>query len=111
MKAMTLEPPGGLDRLRLVERARPEPGPGQVLVRVRANALNYHDYVVAKGMIPSAFGRVLMSDAAGEVEAVGDGVTAFQPGDRVFSVFYPTWLAGDGEPETTAGLIPGENAD
>jgi NADPH:quinone reductase-like Zn-dependent oxidoreductase len=111
MKAMTLEPPGGLDHLRLVERERPRAGPGQVLVRVRANALNYHDYVTAKGMMPSAFGRVLMSDAAGEIEAVGEGVTAFQPGDRVFSVFYPTWLSGEGEPWTTAGLIPGENAE
>lgn len=111
MKAMTLAAPGGLENLTLVERDRPEPGAGEILVRIHANALNYHDYVVAKGMIRSAFGRVLMSDAAGEIAAVGEGVTAFQPGDRVFSVFYPSWLSGEGEPGTTAGLIPGENCE
>jgi NADPH:quinone reductase-like Zn-dependent oxidoreductase len=111
VKAMILDSPGGLDRLRLVERPRPEPAPGEVLLRVHANALNFHDYVVAAGMMAVADGRVPMSDAAGEVAAVGDGVTGLQPGDRVVSVFYPRWLDGEGTHETTAGCIPGETHD
>lgn len=111
MKAMIVDAPGGLDRLRLVERSTPEPGVGEVLVRVRANALNYHDYVVAAGVVAVADHRVVMSDAAGEIAAVGRGVTAFRPGDSVMSVFYPGWLAGEGAYATTGGLIPGETHD
>jgi len=85
--------------------------PGQVLVRVRSSSLNYHDYVVAKGIVRVADGRVLMSDAAGDVIAVGEGVTAFAPGDRVVSVFYPAWESGPGEERTTAAVIPGETCD
>ena len=73
MKAMTVRSPGGLDNLVLVERAVPEPGPGEVLMRVRASSLNYHDYVVAAGVMPVRDGVVAMSDAAGEIVAVGAG--------------------------------------
>ena len=79
-----------LDGLRLAERPKPSAGPGQVLVRIRAVSLNYRDLAVVQGKyFGGAVPRNLipLSDGAGEVVAVGDGVTAFAPGDRVVATF------------------------
>src|SRR5438046_9444524 len=82
--------------IRMVERPDPAPGPGQVLVRVRAASLNYRDLLMVKGQynprLPMP--RVLGSDAAGEVVAVGDGVIRFRPGDRVIGCFFHAWPGG-----------------
>ncbi|MBM3981269.1 MAG: NAD(P)-dependent alcohol dehydrogenase [Planctomycetes bacterium] len=96
MKALVLDPAFGLDNLRVVEHPDPAPGPGQVLVRVRAASLNYRDLLIAKGQYNPklAFPRVLGSDAAGEVAAVGAGVTAWKPGDRVAGCFMQHWDDG-----------------
>src|SRR5690606_22786899 len=75
-----------LDGLRLAERPKPSAGPGQVLVRIRAVSLNYRDLAVVQGKyFGGAVPRNLipLSDGAGEVEAVGDGVTAFAPAEHV----------------------------
>lgn len=86
------------------------PGPGQIRVRLAASSLNYHDYAVVTGRIPSAAGRIPMSDGAGTVEAVGDGVSAFKPGDLVVSTFFPEWL--DGAPPASAfRAVPGDGID
>ncbi|MEE3218129.1 MAG: alcohol dehydrogenase catalytic domain-containing protein, partial [Pseudomonadota bacterium] len=61
------------------------PGPGEITVDLKASSLNYHDYAVVKGMIPTAQGRIPMSDGAGVVTAVGDGVSEFAVGDHVVS--------------------------
>lgn len=96
MQVWELAAPEGIDSLALRERPEPEPGHGQVLVRVRAASLNYRDLIIVKG----GYGRGLklplvpLSDAAGEVVAVGRGVTRFRPGDRVAPLFMQTWLAG-----------------
>ena len=88
MKALRLGAPGGLDRLSLVDAADPgAPGRGEIRVRIRASSLNYHDLGVVSGRTPTADGRIPMSDGAGEVEAVGEGVTEFAPGDLVVSCF------------------------
>lgn len=85
------------DGLRQSERPEPTPGPHQVKVRVRACSLNYRDLAVATG---NYFGGVVskdlipLSDGAGEVAAVGDGVTRFKPGDRVASTFFQVWIDG-----------------
>ncbi len=84
----------GLDHLQTVERDQPTPGPGEVLVRVRATSLNFHDYIVVMGWFPADQGRIPMSDGAGEVVAVGEGVSEFQPGDRVISTYFANWLDG-----------------
>lgn len=79
---------GGPEVLQLVEVDRPVPGPGQVLVRVRAAGLNPVDYKIFHGDAAAAFGAEpptgVGNDFAGVVEAVGEGVEDYQPGDRVF---------------------------
>jgi len=109
MKAAVLRAPGGLDRIEICEREAPRPGPGEVLVRVRAVALNYHDYVVANGRVKIPDGRILMSDGAGEVVEAGEGAS-FRPGEAVVSVFYPAWLAGEPD-DASRVIIPGETCD
>ncbi|WOI53528.1 NAD(P)-dependent alcohol dehydrogenase [Parvularcula sp. LCG005] len=111
MKQMTLKAPAGLDQLTLVDADDPgAPGRGEVRVRIHASSLNFHDFGVVSGRMPSADGRIPLSDGAGVVEAVGDGVTEFKEGDRVVSTFFPYWA--DGEP--TIGdfsQTPGDGID
>ncbi len=96
MKALVINPAFGLENLAVVDRPDPVPGPGQVLVRVRAASLNYRDLLIAKGQYNPrlAFPRILGSDAAGEVAAVGANVTRWKPGDRVVNSFMPHWDDG-----------------
>jgi NADPH:quinone reductase-like Zn-dependent oxidoreductase len=107
MQAIQLVKPGGLDNLKLVDLPPPkDPGPGEMRVRLHASSLNFHDYAVAAGFIPTADGRIPMSDGAGVVEAVGEGVTEFSVGDRVVSCFFPLWQDGPamiGDFSTTPG--------
>src|SRR5579859_6042307 len=111
MKCMTLKAPGGLDKFVMVDAPEPPPpGPGQVTVRLHASSLNYHDYVVAIGQLKTADNRIPMSDGAGVVAAVGEGVTEFAAGDRVMGMFYPDWPLGDATPDTTR-RIPGDTID
>ncbi len=111
MKVLRLAKPGGLDRLTLRDEPDPgAPGAGEVRVRVHASSLNFHDLGVVSGRAGAADGRIPMSDGAGVVEAVGEGVNAFAPGDAVVSCFFPTWE--DGEP-TIADFsqTPGDGVD
>ncbi len=110
MKVAALKKPGGLDKIYIDERPDPVPGPGQILIRVRATSLNYHDFVVAIGGIPTPDGRILMSDGAGAVLAVGEGVSRFKPGDKVISTFFPNWQDGGATLEKLQG-VPGDSAD
>ncbi|MFA5952236.1 MAG: alcohol dehydrogenase catalytic domain-containing protein [Hyphomicrobium sp.] len=90
MKSFIIRAPGGLDRLEIAERPDPgQPGANEIRVAVHATSLNYHDLLVANGSIPTADGRILMSDGAGVVEAVGAHVSEFRPGDHVVSCFFP----------------------
>ena len=110
MKLVRLRAPGGLDKLDLVEEDHPQPGPGEVLVRIRACSFNMRDDFAVHGKTPFADGRVPLSDGAGEVIAVGDDVDAFKAGDSVVSTFYPWWLSGDMTPATRRD-IPGDSFD
>jgi NADPH:quinone reductase-like Zn-dependent oxidoreductase len=96
MKAWEIADDGGIDALNLAERPSPEPGPGQVKVRVRANSINYRDLntVRAPGRMGVKFPRVPNSDGAGDVVAVGPGVSAVAVGDRVAGCFFQDWAAG-----------------
>lgn len=110
MRLIRLRVPGGLESLDLLEEDYRTPGPGEVLVRLRAAALNFHDSMVVSGKIPCADGRIPLSDGAGDVVALGDGVDEFRPGDAVVSTFYPDWLGGDLTPAVQR-VIPGESVD
>jgi len=111
MKAVTLGAPGGLDRLKVVDMPDPgQPAAGQIRVRLHASSINFHDYAVARGFLPSADGRIPMSDGAGVVEAVGPGVQEFAVGDRVVSGFFPLWH--DGPPNVADfSRTPGDGLD
>lgn len=95
MKAITLRRPGGLNNLQLTVLPDPGlPGLGEIRVAIHATSLNYHDLLVANGSIPTAEQRIIMADGAGIVEAVGEGVSEFRPGDHVVSTFFPQWVDG-----------------
>jgi len=111
MRAIKLKAPGGLNNLALVDIGAVEPQHGEIRVRIHASSLNFHDYVVAIGLLPVADGRVPMSDGAGVVEAVGPGVTRFQPGDRVMSCFFPYWADGRADSVAKLSGVPGDNVD
>jgi NADPH:quinone reductase-like Zn-dependent oxidoreductase len=111
MKAMRLKHPASLANLYIGTSTAAPPGPREITVRVRASSLNYHDYLVAIGQLPAAEDRILMSDGAGEVTAVGGEVREFKPGDKVISTFFRD--CRDGEPraehakETSGDSIDG----
>jgi NADPH:quinone reductase-like Zn-dependent oxidoreductase len=94
MKAMRIRQPASLENLYLDAVDAPTPGPGEVRVRVRAASLNFRDGLVANGFFPAADGIIPLSDGAGEVTDVGEGVGEFAPGDAVVSTFHPNWLDG-----------------
>ena len=96
MRAYAIQDRFGLDAITPIERSDPRAGPGQVLVRVRAVSLNYRDLMVAKGQYNPRMPlpRVPCSDAAGEVAAVGEGVSVVKPGDRVCGTFLQGWEDG-----------------
>ncbi len=87
----------GLEHLQVEQQDVPAPGPGEVHVRFHAASLNYRDLSIALGTysLKMELPRILGSDAAGEVIAVGEKVTALKPGDRVASLFFQSWQAGE----------------
>lgn len=89
-------PQFGLDHLAVADRPEPTPGPGQVLVAVKAVSLNYRDLLVAKGLYNPRMPlpRVPCSDCAGEVVALGEGVLSVKVGDRVCGTFFQDWADG-----------------
>lgn len=93
MQAIAYEKYGSPEVLRLREMPRPDPGPGQVLLRVRAAALNPIDCEIRRGrlrLLPgSRFPRVPGSDFAGEVVERGSGLDRFRPGDKVYGMSRP----------------------
>ena len=111
MKAIEIRGSDGLNSLKLTDLPDTlPPGRGEIVVRLRASSLNYHDYAVVTGMIPVPAGRIPMSDGAGEVIAVGEGVTDLKVGDAVVSTFFLFWDDGR-EPTRTNITVPGDSAD
>jgi NADPH:quinone reductase-like Zn-dependent oxidoreductase len=100
----------GMDQLVPTERDIPSPGPGEVLVRLRAVSLNYRDLLVIQGKYNPrmALPRVPVSDGAGEIAALGEGVTAWQVGDRVVLPFMPGWWDGPLSAEATRSALGGD---
>jgi NADPH:quinone reductase-like Zn-dependent oxidoreductase len=111
MKAVGIGQPATLDSLEVVTLPEPQaPGAGEILVRLRASSLNFHDYAVVSGRIAAQAGRIPMSDGAGVVVATGDGVAGFAVGDRVVSTFFPTWMDG-APPADGFRFVPGDGID
>jgi NADPH:quinone reductase-like Zn-dependent oxidoreductase len=100
----------GVDSLEFVERPTPQPGPGEVLIRVHAISINYRDLLMVKGFYNPKLKlpRIPCSDGAGEVAAVGQGVTRWKTGDRVAGIFMQNWLDGPLTPAKSKGALGGD---
>lgn len=94
MRVMRIRQPASLDNIHLETMEARDPGHGEITIRVRAASLNFRDGLVANGFFPVTDGLIPLSDGAGEVISVGEGVTEFKPGDAVVSTFHPGWLDG-----------------
>ena len=96
MRAWKINQEFGIENLTLAERPDPQPGHGQIAIRVKATSLNYRDLMTVKhgGMRGLNLPLIPLSDGAGEVVATGEGVTRVKPGDRVAGIFFQNWLAG-----------------
>lgn len=117
MRAYEIRDGFGLDHLVPVERPDPVPGPGEVLIRLRAVSLNYRDLLIIRGQYNPKLPlpRIPVSDGVGEVVATGAGVSRWKPGDRAAGLFMPAWQDGECTPEAAAsalgGLVDGLLAD
>ncbi len=120
MRALNVAAPWGLDAIKIVELPDPKPGPGEVLVRMKAASLNYRDWLMVNGMYGRSSATTTdvitpFSDGCGVVEAIGEGVTRFKPGDRVATLFFQGWISGPPTVEkavTSLGFpIPGAGAE
>ncbi|WP_413454027.1 zinc-dependent alcohol dehydrogenase family protein [Erwinia persicina] len=113
MKAVVINTPFNLDSVTLTELTDPgQPGKGEIRVAIKASSLNFHDLMVATGGMAVDDGRILLSDGAGIVEAVGEGVTDFRVGDAVVSTFFPVWAAGKATPAVGGfAHTPGDGVD
>ena len=114
-RAFRIEKTIGIDGLAKNSAPIPTPAPGEVLVNVRASSLNYRDIIILEGNYPMSVpaGRIPLSDGAGEVVAVGQGVTRFKAGDRVTNSFFPEWIDGPftGKYSQYSGDVDGWLAD
>jgi NADPH:quinone reductase-like Zn-dependent oxidoreductase len=108
MKAFVFEHKLSLDDLRCVEQPAPTPGPQQLLLRMRAAALNYRDLSIARGEYGSyPLPLVPVSDGVGTVIAIGDEVRRFQVGDLVCPSYVPGWIEGAIREETAMRRLGG----
>ena len=100
----------GLDHLKRAERLAPEPGVGEVMIRVRAVSLNYRDLLIVQGKYNPHMDlpRVPLSDGAAEVVSVGAGVTTWKSGDRVVVPFFPAWIDGALSAAKSASALGGD---
>lgn len=101
MRVFQVEGDWGINNLRLSTRPDPRPGPGQVLLRMRASSINYRDPIVPERGYGSQSGNlplIPVSDGVGEVIETGAGVTRVKVGDRACPAYFQTWISG--EPNT-----------
>jgi len=100
----------GIENLKLVEAPEPRPGAGEVLVKVHAVSLNYRDLLIALGKYnpKMKLPRIPVSDGAGEVMSIGEGVTQVKPGQRVAGIFMQNWLDGASTAQKQRGALGGD---
>ncbi|MCB0212148.1 MAG: NAD(P)-dependent alcohol dehydrogenase [Anaerolineae bacterium] len=110
MKVIQIQDNWSIDNLTLTERPKPEPGPGQVLLRMKAASLNYRDLVVPRrgyGRLTGELPLIPISDGVGEVVAVGEGVSRVQVGDRVCPIMIQSWISGEPTTERLLSTLGG----
>ncbi|HSD44785.1 MAG TPA: NAD(P)-dependent alcohol dehydrogenase [Burkholderiales bacterium] len=118
MRVFQIQDDWGMEHLKLATRPEPRPGPGQVLMRMKAAALNYRDLLVPNRGYGSYTGNlplIPLSDGVGEVVEVGAGVTRAKVGDRACPCFQQGWIAGEPDldriTKTMGGPVDGTMAD
>ncbi|HSD53216.1 MAG TPA: NAD(P)-dependent alcohol dehydrogenase [Burkholderiales bacterium] len=118
MRVFQIQDDWGMEHLKLATRPDPRPGPGQVLMRMKAAALNYRDLLVPNRGYGSYTGNlplIPLSDGVGEVVEVGAGVTRVKVGDRACPCFQQGWIAGEPDldriTKTMGGPVDGTMAD
>jgi zinc-binding alcohol dehydrogenase/oxidoreductase len=109
VRAVRIHEDGGPEVLVLEEAPDPVAGPGEVLVRLRASALNHLDVWIRKGLPSVPKPRILGADGAGVIEALGEGVSGFEPGQRV--VLNPGIEAGGGRIQVIGEHGDGTNSE
>jgi NADPH:quinone reductase-like Zn-dependent oxidoreductase len=99
----------GMERLKMASRPEPVPGPGQVLLKMRAVSLNFRDLMMVKGTYnpKQPLPLIPLSDGVGEAVAVGEGVTRVKAGDRLCPIFAQRWLSGEPSAEARASTLGG----
>jgi NADPH:quinone reductase-like Zn-dependent oxidoreductase len=109
MKAWRI-PSFGIENLELSTLPDPQPARDEVLIRVQAVSLNYRDLMVVQGRYnpKMRLPRIPCSDGAGEVVAVGEGVTRVRAGDRVAGIFMQNWLDGPPDAQKIRGALGGD---
>ena len=110
MKVFQLQDNWSIDNLTLTERPKPEPGPGQVLLQMKAASLNFRDLLVPKrgyGSLTGTLPLIPISDGVGEVVATGEGVRRFAVGDRVCPVMIQSWISGPPTMERISSTLGG----
>jgi NADPH:quinone reductase-like Zn-dependent oxidoreductase len=112
LKAYRIDRFGSVDGIVLRSSDDPRPGTKEILLRLRASSLNYRDLMVLKGggRGPTKLGVIPLSDGAGEVAAMGAGVTRVKVGDRVAGCFHPRWFGGPISPDYLTDRL-GANLD
>ena len=109
MRQIQIQKPGGLENLKLENVDSPDLQSKEVLMKISASSLNYHDLMVALGLIPTEDKRIPLSDGAGEIIEVGAEVTNWKVSDKVMSVCFPNWI--DGPPKFELLSFIGDNED
>lgn len=110
MRVFQIEGDWGMDHLKLSTRPEPKPGPGQVVVQMKASSLNYRDLVVPNrgyGVHTGTLPLIPVSDGAGVVTEVGPGVQRVAVGDRVCPTYFQRWISGEPDLERLTQSLGG----
>jgi NADPH:quinone reductase-like Zn-dependent oxidoreductase len=110
MKVFQIQDDWGIENLKLATRPDPKPGPGQVLLRMRAASINYRDLFTLNrgyGSFTGTLPLIPLSDGVGEVIEAGPGVTRVKVGDRVCPCFMQNWISGEPDLERLTGTLGG----
>jgi NADPH:quinone reductase-like Zn-dependent oxidoreductase len=112
MKAYRLTNLSGTGALAVADMDKPEPGRGEVRIRIEAASLNYRDLLVlARAGQGGLDGRIPLSDGAGRIDKVGPAVERWQPGDRVAASFFRDWISGPFRSQYMPSALGGSTTD